>query len=136
MLENLLIASHVVRQLLQLARLDSRAQSEPSAVDLAQVVQEKLMQSAPPALSKQIELLLSAPESLPLNINVLMFRFILDNLLDNALRYVPAGGRVQVYLSAATQLGGGIRLGAGLEGRGCGFDVRIPLARQVSGKPA
>jgi two-component system sensor histidine kinase QseC len=178
-------ASHVVRQLLQLARLDSRALAERSTVDLAQAVREKLMQSALPALSRHIELSLDAPESLPLEIELPMFRSILDNLLDNALRYVPAGGHVHVDLQAAggwlslrvaddgpgippderervfdrfyrvpgqdipgsglglaiarqaaTQLGGSLALGPGLEGRGCGFDVRLPVAGTGPHHPA
>lgn len=169
-------ASHVVRQLLELARLDARSLDPPETVDLVHVVQEKLMQSALPALAKPIALSLDAPETLPAATNVAVFRSILDNLVDNALRYVPAGGQVQVALrgddgwltlqvaddgpgippqsrervferfyrvpgqavpgsglglaiarEAAMQLGGAISLNPGLEGRGCCFEVRLPV---------
>lgn len=173
-------ASHVIKQLLQLARLDAQALAPSRDVDMVQVVQDKLAHSALSALSRKIDLSLVAPETLPLHADVAVFRSILDNLVDNALRYVPAGGRVQVHLDvseswltldvaddgpgipvaeqerifdrfyrlagqetpgsglglaiarqAATQLGGTIHPGPGLEGRGCSFHVRIPLPAAV-----
>ncbi|MCZ8116428.1 ATP-binding protein [Silanimonas sp.] len=178
-------ASHVIGQLLQLARLDSRVSGPSRDVDLARVVRDKLAHSALPALSGRIDLSLAAPETLPVNIDVVAFRAILDNLVDNALRYVPAGGRVQVRLDAgrgwlqldvaddgpgipavereriferfyripgqdtpgsglglaiarqaAVQLGGTIQAGPGLDGRGCGFQVRIPVSGQAVATPA
>jgi len=94
-------ASHVVRQLLQLARLDVQSKGGTETVDLVAVVQEKLRQSALMAHIKQIGLSLDAPETLMMELNVPLFRSIFDNLVDNALRYVPEGGQVQVEMHAA-----------------------------------
>ncbi len=90
--------AHLVDQLLTLSRLDehsSRDHLEP--VDLVEVTRECCAEIAPAALAKNIDLEFSPPPYAAI-INGLadMLRILLRNLLDNAIRYSPVGGRISV----------------------------------------
>ncbi len=98
-------ASHLSRQLLDLAALDDTHPRERQAVDAAQLVQQALAQAAPQAMALGLDLSLEAPEHLPCRLDRVAFESVLLNLIDNALRYVPADGRIAVSLhEAAGQL--------------------------------
>lgn len=93
-------ASHLAQQLLELASLDvanGRAAQRP--VDAAQLVRRLLAQAAPLALARDIELSLDAPDTLVMHLDVPAFQSILENLLDNAIRYAHDGARVTVTLA-------------------------------------
>lgn len=92
-------ASHLVEQLLQLAKVDSDWSQPAQSVDLTQEVQQALAMLAPTAMEKDIELSLDAPDSVPYALDLNAFRSILHNLVGNALLYVPAGGQVEVTLA-------------------------------------
>ena len=55
---------------------------------------------APAALARRIELSLDAPDRLPLICDTAALHSVLQNLLDNALRYVHDGARIAVSLAA------------------------------------
>jgi two-component system, OmpR family, sensor histidine kinase QseC len=93
-------ASHLSRQLLALATLDETRAGAAQSLDLADLVEQALAQLAPQALERGLDLSLDAPPSLPARVDRAAFESVLLNLVDNALRYVPAGGRVAVSLSA------------------------------------
>ncbi|MES2299532.1 MAG: ATP-binding protein [Pseudomonadota bacterium] len=93
-------AAHLVQQLLALAQLDASAGARGNEVDLARVLQQELAQLAPQALARGIELSLEAPPTLSHWLDLHAFRSIVHSLLENALRYVPRGGRVLVSLTA------------------------------------
>ena len=94
-------ASHLSRQLLDLAALDDAHPRAAQAVDLVALTQDALALAVPQALTLGLELSLEAPERLPGRIDRVAFESVLQNLVDNALRYVPADGRVVVTLSEA-----------------------------------
>lgn len=168
-------ASHLTAQLLELATLDAMAPATIETVDAACCLRQLLAQQMGQALARRMELSLEAPDRLDWPLDVAAFHSIVINLLDNSLRYVQAGGSVQVSLrrdaaqlvlsiaddgpgiapdqrthiferfvrgrghdapgsglglaivrQAAARLRGDVRLGAGLAGKGCGFEVRLP----------
>lgn len=96
-------ASHLSRQLLTLATLDDARPGAPQAVDLVALVEQTLAQLAPEALARGLDLSLDAPASLPTHLDRIAFESVLINLVDNALRYVPAGGHVAITLTASPE---------------------------------
>lgn len=91
-------ASHLTQQLLELNALDESQQRELKRIDIAHLVRQAIAQRAANALTRRIDLSLDAPEELYQSVDVAAFHSILHNLLDNALRYVPEGGRIAVSL--------------------------------------
>jgi two-component system sensor histidine kinase QseC len=90
-------ASHLIAQLLQLARVDSTRMDQTSTIDVAHLVRHELARAAHTAMENDIELALEAPERLPFTLEVHAFQSILNNLLDNALRYA-SGANIGVEL--------------------------------------
>jgi two-component system, OmpR family, sensor histidine kinase QseC len=109
-------ASHLSSQLLALAALDERrGRVQPQAVDLAELVQQTLAQATATAEARGLALSLDAPEHLSARLDLGAFQSVLQNLVDNALNYVPRGGRVEVLLAAE---GAGWRLRVADDGPG------------------
>lgn len=94
--------SHLVGQLLTLSRLDELSPAiNFEAVNLAEFLQECCAELGATALSKNITLEF-LPEAHPmLSGSADMLRIMFRNLLDNAIRYTPKGGRVDVVLRLA-----------------------------------
>jgi two-component system sensor histidine kinase TctE len=87
--------SHLVEQMLALARAEpSLAQTQPE-VTLAEVVQKVAESWLPIAISKQIDLGFELAAA-SLHGNELLLEELLANLLDNALRHTPPGGTITV----------------------------------------
>lgn len=92
----------LVGDLLFLAKLDAGSFAiELNEVDLAQVVQESIEACRPIAESQEIELVAGIASLPPLLGDRARLAQVLDNLVSNALKFTPAGGRVSVTLSAA-----------------------------------
>jgi two-component system OmpR family sensor kinase len=93
---------HLVRQLLALARNEADGQS-PAAqapVALASLAREQLTEHAPLAEARHIDL--GAPElddTAQVRGDAGALRTLLANLVDNAIRYTPEGGRVDVSVT-------------------------------------
>jgi two-component system, OmpR family, sensor histidine kinase QseC len=95
-------ASHLAQQLLDLAALDDAKRPPARTVDIALWLRQLLAQAAPRAMARHIELSLEAPDSVVHTVEVPALESIVQNLLDNALRYVPDGGVVAVTLRSET----------------------------------
>jgi len=92
-------AIHVVQQLLTLARQDpADALAMPlSAVSLAELIALATADQASLAGAKNIDLGISeADENAVVQGNFEALRTLAANLIDNAVRYTPAGGRIDV----------------------------------------
>ena len=94
-------ARRLVEQLLALARQEAKPVSEGAPLaDLRLLVEQALVDAAPAAQAKGLDMGLSEePQqqssfSVPADTEALAV--LLRNLLDNAIKYVPAGGRVDV----------------------------------------
>jgi two-component system sensor histidine kinase TctE len=88
-------------QLLKLARAEGGQPLEPaqSTIDLRETIQAVAATHVPQALEAGIDLQFeSDPQSFPLQANPIMITEIISNLVDNAIRYNNAGGRVSIHL--------------------------------------
>jgi two-component system, OmpR family, sensor kinase len=89
-------ASHVVEQLLTMARLDPDSPRTLSQIDLDRLAKAVVAEHSPIAEARNIDLGVGHASSATVNGEAEGLRTMLANLVDNALRYTPAGGRVDV----------------------------------------
>ncbi|MEY2631897.1 MAG: hypothetical protein RIR00_551 [Pseudomonadota bacterium] len=91
-------ASRLVEQMLQLARLDpEQSLREAPVLDLALLAQEVCAEMGHDILARGLDFSLEAVPT-PVRGRADWLRVLLRNLLDNALRYTPPGGRLQLSL--------------------------------------
>lgn len=93
-------ASHLVDQLLTLARLEASPAVPATTTDLDAVVRRVVGELAPFALGRQQDISVLAEAPCPVAANALLLGVLVRNLVDNALRYSPAGARVAVRVQA------------------------------------
>jgi len=94
-------ASHLVQQLLTLARLDpDQAGSKAALCDLQALARAAVAELAPAAWAKHIEIDLAEGPALEVSGHAGLIAILLRNLIDNAIRYSPAGGSVHVRAAA------------------------------------
>jgi two-component system, OmpR family, sensor kinase len=91
-------ASALVDQLLRLARLDEPARSVSENVDIAQLLLDCVGDHVVIADRKGVDLGVDAPAEATLPGNREELRVLFSNLIENAVRYTPAGGTVDVNL--------------------------------------
>ncbi len=96
-------AAHLTSQLLQLARAEASHETvhDKEPVDLENLVREVTAHCVPRALARNIDLGFEEAGKKMIIFGVpLLLREMIDNLVDNAIKYTPAGGRVTVRLRA------------------------------------
>lgn len=96
-------ASHLVHQLLTLARVEGGAPRREQTVNLVEVTRQVLIAAAPSAAERDTEVSLDSPDRLDATLDVESFHSIVDNLLRNALAYCQAGARVELRLTLQGQ---------------------------------
>ncbi|QHE85248.1 ATP-binding protein [Hydrogenophaga sp. BPS33] len=95
-------STHLVAQLLQMARLDAQARRhEPAAMRLDRLAAEVVAAFSAQAEARDIDLGLDTCDAASVWADPLDMRVLLDNLVDNALRHTPAGSRVDVRVEAS-----------------------------------
>ncbi len=145
-------AAHLINQLLSLARAEASFEKlytvEPISLDA--VVREVALELYPRAQGKQIDLGVEAGETeLMIEGNPVLLREMVKNLIDNAVKYTPRGGRVTARTRFAgspilevEDTGPGIPdadrervferfyrvLGSGVDGSGLG----LPIVREIA----
>jgi len=97
----LLRASHLVEQLLALARLETDpAVDRMEPVDLLALAKQVIAEYAPLADDRPLDLGLLPSVAVTIAGDPGEWRTLLGNLVDNAVRYTPAGGRVDVQVQS------------------------------------
>ena len=114
--ERMIRLSH---QLLALARNEPHAAAGASLqpLDLARLARDAAMEWVPAALKKNLDLGYEGDQEAPVLGNAVSLRELIANLLDNALRYTPAGGAVTLAVAV-------------------GEDVRLSVTDSGPGIPA
>jgi two-component system sensor histidine kinase QseC len=101
-------AAHLIEQLLTLARLDAASlvrQFRPC--DLHALAADVLAQETATAVNKSVDIELAEGPPVQIVSEPTLLAVLLRNLVDNAIRYTPPGGKVKVV---ATPSGGGATL--------------------------
>jgi signal transduction histidine kinase len=122
--------SDTVEKLLMLARVDG-GELKPAReqLDVVDFIHESAARWMGIAAQKQVEIEVQVPESGAIVTDPGLTRRILDNLLDNALRYSPAGGRVRV---SASRSGQGWLLAVSDQGPGIPPDQRVRVLERFA----
>ena len=98
-------AAHLISQLLSLARMENQRDASPlQPMDLTPLAREVVLDWANAALDRRIDFgYESEEEALPIAGHPILLRELFNNLIDNALRYSPGGGRVTIRLRREDQ---------------------------------
>lgn len=95
-------ATRLVEQLLTLARLEPGLPiGQAESCDLRALAQQAIAELAPAALSRKAEIELAEGGPARTEGHPDLLSVLLRNLLDNAVRYCPAGGTVRVEVASA-----------------------------------
>jgi two-component system, OmpR family, sensor kinase len=89
---------NLARQLLTLARSTEPSQTEFTEFDLVAVARLAVEESLPKAQSRQIDLGVIADNSVNIVGDKLALQVLMRNLIDNAIKYSPVGGQVDVII--------------------------------------
>lgn len=120
-------ASHLVHQLLTLARLESQPPQNRQPLDLVEWSQAQLARAQPAALMRGIDLGMVSPETLVVRVDTQLLQSVLENLVNNAMAYVHEGGRVTLTLS---EEGGDVVLLVADDGPGISLTERARLMQR------
>jgi two-component system OmpR family sensor kinase/two-component system sensor histidine kinase QseC len=137
-------SARLVEQLLTLARNEPGARNaEWASVDLGELARDVLAESGPLAAARGTRLALVCDDSRPVRGDVAALVTMLRNLVDNAIRYTPPAGRVELLINHRDEgVNSPLRLCVDDSGPGIDpaerehvFDrfVRGPSAQQESG---
>ncbi|MGB7542123.1 MAG: sensor histidine kinase N-terminal domain-containing protein [Burkholderiales bacterium] len=97
-------ASRLINQMLALARADADVPPQTEPLDLIAVARETTREWVARAMEKGLDLGFDAPhESCEIEGNNLLLRELLNNVVDNAIRYTNEGGTITVRVLAGAE---------------------------------
>lgn len=88
----------IVKSLLNLARFDSRGRLPKDNINLDRIVEERFNQTLPMAKDKGIDMFITKKENIMITGDKLGIGQLLFNLIYNAIKYTPQGGRIEISL--------------------------------------
>ncbi|MGA7780887.1 MAG: HAMP domain-containing sensor histidine kinase, partial [Paraburkholderia sp.] len=91
-------ATRLAEQLLALARSEPDGQTQTNAIDLHALLADCVLTYAPLAQQRGVDLGIEKSDAATVNGNAEALRVMFNNLVDNAAKYTPQGGRVDVSL--------------------------------------
>lgn len=89
-------SKHLLEQLLALARQEAGPSVDAPVTPLDRVAKEVVADMFPDAVRKGIDLGFEIAEPLGIKAEPLMIATLIRNLIDNAVRFTPQGGRVDI----------------------------------------
>ncbi|AYO39639.1 ATP-binding protein [Serratia sp. P2ACOL2] len=99
-------AASLSRQLIDLAKLESEDfPLKIEAVDIYAEVSKCIAQHVPYAMEKNVELSLEGSENVMIDTDRHSLITIFTNLLENAIKYAPPGGRIEANIRSLSPLG-------------------------------
>jgi two-component system, OmpR family, sensor histidine kinase TctE len=91
--------SHLVNQLLSLARAEPPGTASAALVDLTSIAREVCTALVPEALQRQVDLGFDGSEPATIRGKAYLLREMIANLVENAMRYGGSGGTVNVTVA-------------------------------------
>jgi two-component system, OmpR family, sensor kinase len=92
-------ATRLAEQLLALARSEPDSHTETNTIDLHALLEDCVLTYAPLAQQRGVDLGIEKNDTATVTGNAEALRVMFNNLVDNAAKYTPPGGRVDVSLS-------------------------------------
>ena len=97
--------ARLAEQMLTLARLESRSGADAARrLDLRELVRGVIAEAAPHAVEKGLDVALEEGGAVELEGHPALLAILARNLVDNAVRYTPPGGRVRAAVRAEAGL--------------------------------
>jgi two-component system OmpR family sensor kinase len=91
----------LIEELLELARIDTGQELEPpEPVAVCEIVEAAVAGIAPEAVRRGVAVAVEPPPELLVNAAPVAAKIALTNILDNAVKFSPSGGRVTVTVTA------------------------------------
>ncbi|WP_231502073.1 ATP-binding protein [Herbaspirillum sp. RV1423] len=94
----------LINQLLALAHIHESKTDRHKSVSLQRVIRLVLEDLIPQAEQKQIDLGMADSTDIDITADEMEFRMLVKNLIDNAIRYTPANGRIDLAISVSEDL--------------------------------
>jgi two-component system sensor histidine kinase QseC len=117
-------ATHLVRQLLLLARIEHSDSATIQAVDLGEIAMESARHHADDIVKNGIDIEVATQPECKMSGNQATLRVIVDNLIDNAIKY---GGRDGRILLSVTKEGSALVLSVKDAGKGVPPETRARI---------
>ncbi|SAL47065.1 ATP-binding protein [Caballeronia humi] len=90
----------LIEQLLTLARVQDQASGPTHTLSIQHVFRHVLEESMPLAEAKRIDMGVTSKDDVTVRVPEVDLRILLRNLVDNAIRYTPEGGRIDLSVCA------------------------------------